>query len=724
MAKSADIYYVTDPWRVIERGFDPDRSRVSESIFSLANEFMGARGYFEEGTAAPSLLGSYFGGVYETSGEEGPGGYKGIVKQTHYMVCAADWLHTRLVADNEKLCIGESHIENFERVLDMRSGELTRSFVWILQNGKRVSVKFSRVLSMTDARQACQRVELSCDGECEVWLEMGINGGVVHQITGRCDWRKISGDSDGATAFLISETKTTRQQTRCAISVTHTDGIAKPIHEDWLVGTRIEASLTQPFRAERMVFNQVSEGASFEEDCFADYNTILASNRTHYDEFWRKSDVVIEGDLLNQQGIRFCLFQLHQTYLGLSGGHNIGAKGLTGEAYNGHAFWDTETYCLPYYLFTEPKAAKNLLMFRYNTLPQARLRAAQLDCAGACYPIATLNGTEACALWQHASLQMQPSTAVAYGIWNYVHQTGDDEFLRGPGLDMLIEISRYLVTRGDWNADRSGYGYYGVMGPDEFHMMVNNNYYTNLMGKKTLEYTLKVLASHPRADVSEEEKQTFRACAERMIMPNRKGLVFEQHEGYFSLPHIDAHAIPREEFPLYEHWSYDRLYRTDMIKQPDVLMAMFLYPGDYSKDELRANYEYYESRCIHESSLSPSVHSIHASALGLLDEARGFFGFATRLDLDNYNLNTGDGLHLTSIAAAWATIVFGFAGLRADGDMPSLAPTLPDGWTRYSLLLNLSGRFVRVTVDANGAAVTRESGEPLEILLNGEKITV
>ena len=722
MAKSADTYYVCEPWRIVEEGFHPEYALTGESIFSLANEYMGVRGYFEEGSKTPSLLGCYFGGVYELDGEDTPGGYKGIVKQTHYMVCATDWLYCRITVDGERLCIGESSVTDLQRVLDMQSGEMTRSFTWVLQNGKRVHVRFSRLLSMQDEHQASQRIALLADTACAAEVELGIDGTTVHQMTGRCDWHEVDAKASGKQAWLKSETKTTGQTVRCAMDII-TDGAVTPVRRKLYAGALVKLALEAGKAAtlEKRVHNLVNGDG---EPTFAGYDDILCGNRTHYQDFWNHSDVMIEGDELNQQGIRFCLFQLHQTYRGLDGRHNIGAKGLTGEAYNGHAFWDTETYCLPYYLLTNADAARSLLMFRHNTLPQAMRRAPQLDCSGACYPLATLNGNEACTLWQHASLQMQPSTAVAYGIWNYVHQTGDKAFEQGPGLEMLIEICRYLASRGDWNADHSGYGYYGVMGPDEFHMMVHHNYYTNLMGKKTLEYTLQVLEAVPDAKVSVQEKENWRACAEKMILLQDEKGVFEQHEGYFSLPHIDVDAIPREEFPLYSHWSYDRIYRTDMIKQPDVLMAMFLYPGDYPQDVLRANYDYYEPRCIHESSLSPSVHSILASALGKHKEAHDFFGFATRMDLDNYNRNTGEGLHLTSIAAAWVTIVFGFAGLRTDGEIPSFAPALPTGWTKYSFLLTLSGSVLRVTVDANGTSFQRESGGPVTLVLHGERMVV
>jgi maltose phosphorylase len=347
-----------------------------------------------------------------------------------------------------------------------------------------------------------------------------------------------------------------------------------------------------------------------------------------------------------------------------------------------------------------------------------------------------LNGKEACTLWQHASLQMQPSTAVAYAVWNYHHFTGDDAFLFKEGIELMVEISRYCASRGDWNQDHTAYGYYGVMGPDEFHLMVNNNYYTNLMGKKTMEFTLTVLdrmereapdalrALNEKLGITGEERANWASCAKAMLIHQDNHLVFEQHEGYFNLPHIDVQKIPATDFPLYHHWSYDRIYRTDMIKQPDVLMAMFLYPGDYTLQEKAANYDYYEPRCIHESSLSPSIHSIFASELKRHKEAFRFFGFAARLDLDNYNCNTAEGLHLTSIAAAWVTIVFGFGGLRTDGPLPALAPSIPAAWEGYRFGLTLSGSTLNVHVGREKLTLSLVKGEPVKLLIYGKEITL
>lgn len=753
MAKIADSYFLCKPWQVVEKGFDPSHNQVSESVFSLGNEQMGIRGYFEEGSCVKGLLGSYFGGIYELDGEDAPGGYKGIVKQTHYMVCAPDWLHCPIEVDGHPLDLGSCTYSDFERVLDLKTGLLTRRLIWTLPEGKSISLVFERIVCMDDPHQAAQRITLTAlNCQAEAILSPGVNGAVIHQTTGRCDWQDKGGLLGGAAAAHLYATKTTHQKVLCAFSLDLSEGCtAVPVQKPLYSGYSVPVSLSpdKPFMMERRVWNaacrkgegleptdtllkngvrQAKEADSFE--------SMLKKNAVHYKAMWHTEDVQIDGDPKNQQGIRFCLFQLHQTFRGYDGRNNIGAKGLTGEAYNGHAFWDTETYCLPYYLLNDQRAARNLLLFRYHTLDAARERARQLDCRGACYPVATLNGKEACTLWQHASLQMQPSTAVAYGIWNYHHLTRDDAFLFREGIEMLIEISRYCASRGDWNQDHTTYGYYGVMGPDEFHMMVNNNYYTNLMGKKTLDFTLQVLrrmeteapesfsATENKLHLTLAERLEWAACAKAMRLSQDEHLVFEQHEGFFELPHLDIHSIPTTDFPLYHHWSYDRIYRTDMIKQPDVLMAMFLYPGDYSLAEKRANYDYYEPRCIHESSLSPSIHAIFASELKRHREAFQFFGFAARLDLDNYNCNTCEGLHLTSIAAAWVTIVFGFGGLRTDGETPILNPSIPAAWKGYSFCLKLNGGTLKVKVNREGVTSACLNGEPVTLMVYGKTILV
>lgn len=707
MAKTARKHFYGDGWNITEKQFSADFSRVAESIFSLGNEYMGSRGYFEEGTSAPSLQGSYLNGVYEYSADKQETGYKGISTKNHFMVNAADYWKLQISLNGKPFDMAKCVTENYERNLSLKCGRLTRKVTWLM-DGVRLEMNFCRFLDMENCGRAYQSVEFTADKDCTLVLSAEVNfNGKHNDKPSRWQQRKIFDNG------LLCGTSTSSQTAAVFMDATVDGGrSANILKEDKCVRhvfeLKLKAGETHTFtrlvavnadksgkdcskKAQDELKRQIKEG----------YGAALKRNEKYWADFWDRSDIEIIGDDENQQGIRYCIFQLQQTYHAADPTDNIGAKGLTGEAYGGLAFWDTESYCLPYYLFNNPAAAKCLLMYRYNTLAQAKNRAQELDCEGACYPISTINGNESCGLWQHASLQMQPSTAVAYGIYHYVNVTGDTQFLYREGVEMLVEICRYLVTRGQWSADKKHFGYYAVMGPDEFQMMVNHNTYTNYMAKKTFDYTLDVVkksGAAKRLKLSQAELDEWKRCSDAMkILYDEKTQLYEQHEGYYNLPHIDIDSIPDSDFPLYSHWSYDRIYRNDIIKQPDVLMFQFLYNGDFSKECKRANYEYYEPRCLHESSLSPSVHSILACELGMEQKAKTFFAFATRLDLDDYNRNTFEGLHTTSIAAAWMNIVYGFGGLRSDREI-SVSPMLPKGWQSYSFSLLIHGVTVKFTV--------------------------
>ncbi|HEY8390344.1 MAG TPA: glycosyl hydrolase family 65 protein [Clostridia bacterium] len=728
MAKTACRYFKGDGWTIEEIGYDAEKNAVSESIFSLCNEYTGVRGIIEEGVSAKSLIGTYFNGIYEYAKDITPIHYKGIVQRTHFMINSVNYLYTEIYADGLKLDIAKCNISDFKRSLNLKNGELIRSFIWKTHKGN-LEVSFRRFLSMIDCRFGFQKIHIkSIDFEGEIQIISGLDFNILH-FSKENFWQHESCRIEKDHVFLCASTPTTNQRIMSSFGLKVQNNCLEnqrtDIKESKFAAKKLMFQLekNQYIDIEKNICN-IAEKQKTSKDLLSeaqtalnnscDYMQSLKDNQNHWSEFWSKSDIEIKGDLNNQQGIRFCLFNLHQTLHGLDRTNNIGAKGLTGEAYSGHTFWDTETFCLPFYLFNDLAAAKNLLLYRYKTLPQAKSRAKELDCLGACYPIATLNGYEACTLWQHASLQFQPSTGVAYGIMHYFKISKDTEFLYNQGIEMLLEISRFLITRGQWNADGSRFGYYGVMGPDEFQMMVNHNCYTNFMAKKTLEYTLQVLdeinqKNYQRflnLEVSENEINTFTKCADSMYIPyDNESMIFEQHAGYFDLPHVDVDSIPIEDFPLYYHWSYDRIYRNDMIKQPDVLMFMFLFYSDFSLKQLKANYDFYKPRTIHESSLSPSIHSILAAALDYEQDAIKFFEFATRMDLDDFNRNTLEGLHMTSIAAAWMNIVYGYGGLRSDSNKITICPKIPEIWSQYSFKINFNNKNYKITVNHNEAFV-------------------
>lgn len=759
MAKDADKYIKVDPWNIIEEGFNPGYSPVSESLFSLANEYMGVRGYFEEGYSGEKLIGSYFNGVYEKKKFEKH--YKGVIDEQFFMVNGVDWLYTRLKLDGEELDLARSAISGFTRTLDMKKGLLTREFTWTTRSGKKLKITFSRFLSMVRSQLACQAVHfqaLNFNGTLSV--KTGLDFSPEHMAMKRNFWECPKKGSEHGIRAILGKTVNTGKMVFSGFRL-NCPGAADIKEYDEKKGTgcsfKLDLKEGKESFFEKLIYNEAEHSETvLEADeiveaveaveavekvwengmsrakqlLSASYKEIFLEHCRFWEKVWESLDISIEGDPENQQGIRYCIFQLHQTFHGETPGLNIGAKGLTGEFYNGNAFWDTEIYCLPFYIFNNPQAARSLLEFRYKTLPQAMERAKELDLEGAFYPVATINGKECCNLWQHASLQLQASTAVAYGIAHYVNILNDRDFLYTRGLEMLIQICRMLAARGQWNSKGDTFGYYSVMGPDEFQMMVNNNCYTNLMAKKTFEYTIHVIdgmkVENPSAlskvmelvGLNKDELPDWRHKGQniKILFSPETGL-YEQHEGYFDLPHIDVQSIPRDEFPLYHHWTYDRIYRNDMIKQPDVLMFFFLYNQDYSFEEKEVNYNYYESRCIHESSLSPSIHSILASEIGKHKEAFDFFKFATRMDIDNYNRNTGEGLHITSIAAAWMNIVYGFGGMRSDGDILTFNPSIPDKWNTFSFRVLYKETIVSLEIDKEKVLLKVKGEKKLTIKL-------
>lgn len=746
MGKYADRYFKIHPWQIIEEGFDPAYSQVAESIFSLGNEYTGLRGYFEEGYSGDSLQGSYLNGVYERRMLP-KSGYKGMLPFTEFMVNTVDWVYTRIVCNGQPLDLAVSHVTDFRRVLDLRSGILSRSFVWQVDAKTALELSFERFTSMEREQFVGQKLTIKAlAGTADVTVRAGLDFTRPHVSMGDSMFEVGSQSSTGSHARILAATKTTKQRVYAAAVFKGMEGTpweyeagiaSNCFHtvlktEESTALDRVVALLSARSDAEQASLHERIQTANAELETIG-YETLKAASSSWWKKQWAVSDIEIVGDAENQQGIRFCIFQMHQTLHTAKYGAVFGAKGLTGEAYNGNTFWDSEVCCLPFYLFNNPEAAKSFLKFRYDTLSEAKERAADLDCKGAFYPIATISGRECCDLWQHASLQPQASTGVAYGLWNYVHQTGDTEFLYSYGAEMLVEISRMLATRGDTDPVTGKYGYYCIMGPDEFQMMVHHNAYTNFMAQKVLRFTMETLAQMekdaPEAcrklNVTAEELADWQDKADRMYIPyDEETKLFEQHMGYFHLPILDINSIPVEEFPLYSHWSYERIYRNSMIKQPDVLMFMMLYGSEFTKEQLAANFDFYEPRCIHESSLSPSIHSILACRLGRMEKAENLFGFATRMDLDNYNRNTHEGLHTTSIAGAWMNIVYGFGGLRSDANILSIAPCIPKGWEKYTFSVCVGESVLRVAVTQTEVKLEVVNGEAVKLKLYDKEITV
>lgn len=731
MAKEAIKYYGVDPWKITETGFDPERGRVSESIFSLGNEYMGTRGYFDEVYSGDSLKGSYFNGVWEEKPITYFEHFKGLSERCCFMINANNWIYTRIFANGEELDLAKCTVEDFYRELDMKHGIVTRTFRW---NG--IKFTFERFISMTERAIAAQKITFESVGfKGEVKVVAGSDFTPFHEEENRNFWHEVY-KADGCIAActessgqrVYSEFRAnmkpdrffTEEKKSCAeYSFELSDGEEKTFE-------RLSVNITE--KDKTVPDNEfIKNSAERAEKLFArSYDCYKADHEKFWENVWSKLDIVIDGDEENQQGVRFCIFNLHQTYHGEDGSLNIGAKGLTGEKYSGWTFWDTETYCLPFYMFNNPQAAKNLIMYRYNTLKQAMDRAIEQDTKGACFPMVTIDGTESCGVWQHGNLEIHVTAAVAYAVWHYVTNLKDKKFLYKYGVELLVQVSRYFASRGGFSPKNGDFGLYGVMGPDEFHMMVNNNTYTNYMVKKMFLYTLDVINEMKTEcpemipALEDGELEDWKLKADKMrISYDEDTKLFEQHDGYFDLPHIDVNSISPDRVPIYKYWAYDSIFRVNMLKQPDVVLMLFFFSKDFTLEQKAANYDFYEARCFHESSLSPSIHSIIAAEIGKADQAYEYAKYASRLDLDDYNRNTHQGLHVTSAAAAWMNIVYGFGGMRSDDDMLFFKPTLPKEWKGYQFKILYRGKVLTVDIRNGKAKFTLDGdAEPINICGN------
>ena len=752
MPKVADRYLEVDPWLIVEKGFHPDRSRVSESIFSSANETMGVRGYFDEGYSGDRHQGSYINGVYESRKIDKS--YKGISTSGNYMVNTLDWLYTRISVAGELLDLNKSKFDDFKRSLDMRIGVVTRSFVWHCASGAKLKLTFERLVSMATPQLGCQRLSVeSLGAAAEIKIHFGLDFDTVHESSGGKNfWDCQKQSEESGSACILASTKNTQQSVFASCRLISAPQLAASyLDEEKKVSYQVQFTLPagakQSFE-KLVVIERFDKGTSLDSawtqglalrDKISppSFDTAKTAHAAYWEELWSTLDATIEGDPENQQGLRYSIFQLHQTYHGANPKANIGAKGLTGEFYNGHTFWDSEAYCLNFYLFNNPKAAKNLLLYRYHHLPQAIARAKEIDCEGACFPFATINGEEDCGLWWIANTEVHVGLAIFYAIWHYARITEDKAFLYREGAELLVQLSRFYASRGQFGQVTGKFGLLGVMGPDEFKLMVNHNCYMNLLMKKTLSYTAEVLQEMQKKAPKEfktlstklklkptEPKEWLKKAKLTRILQDKKTGVFEQNEGFFDMPHMDLKSIPAEQFPLYHSWSYDRLYRYDMHKQPDVLLFLFFFNREFSSKVKKQNYDYYEPRCIHESSLSPAIHSILASEIGYHDQAYSLAQFASRLDLDNYNRNTREGLHTTSLSAAWMNLVNGFGGMRSDGKLLSFEPSIPKKWKSFSYRILYRGCVLSVKVDKKEVELKLIKGKEIAAEVYGKRVRI
>ena len=753
-------YFEVDKWKIIEKGFDPEENRVAESVMSLGNGHMGLRGNFAEKYTGDSLQGTYIAGVYYPD-KTVVGWWKiGYPENFAKVLNAVDFIGLDVKINGVELDLAADHwqLENFERILDMKLGLFQRKFTVKDQDNRQTEIISRRFLSMDQREVGVITYQVKpLNHTARLELSPHLDGTITNEDAnyGEVFWDEVDKEAFKDQACLTMKTKKTEYIVSSAVNYQYS---REPInrsynitekniqhHAEFSVEPGEELKLTRYLglttnrdyqdhqvaqRAQNISANAMNTG---EEQLFIDH-------KKAWEAIWEESDIVIKGDVKAQQGIRFNIFQLYQTYTGHDPRLNIGPKGFTGEKYGGATYWDTEAYCLPFYLNTsDNEIARNLLYYRYRHLEKAKENADKLGSKGALYPMVTMNGEECHNEWEITFEEIHRNGAIVHAIKNYLDYTGDYQYLFDYGIEVAIEVSRYWADRVHYNPRKEVYMLIGVTGPNEYENNVHNNWHTNRMASWTLEFTLeslnKIKAEAPARyqailsefGLKEKELNKWQDIIDNIYYPvDKERGIFLQQDGYLDKVLKPASEIPEEDLPLHQNWSWDRILRSCYIKQADVLQSLYFLQDKYDLDTIRRNFDFYEPKTVHESSLSPCIHAILASKIGYKEKAYNLYLRTARLDLDNYNNDTEDGLHITSMAGTWMSIVHGFAGMKMRDGKLSFAPFIPENWQGYSFQLNINQSIISVEVGADKVVIELKSGPELTINLYQEdfKLTI
>jgi alpha,alpha-trehalose phosphorylase len=771
--------FPVDPWRLVETQHDADDLGVTETLFTVANGYLGMRGNPEEGRDAYAH-GTFLNGFHETWPIRHAEAAFGFARTGQTIVNAPDAKLVKLYVDDEPLNLSMADLEHYERSLDFRDGVLRRRVVWRTPSGKRVQVDSSRMVSMTQRHLAVITLEVTMlEGDAPIV----ISSQLLNRQDGKDEYHDASrsmGDApDPRKAGVFDDRvleprlhyardnrmmlgyECANSRMTVAVAADHhldtKDRVETVQREDedlTKLVFRVEATEGRTVRLVKAVAYHSSRGVPVRElsdRCDRTLDRATAHDVQHYhreqrawfDEFWAASDVQVTAadgrpaseQAAVQQAIRFNLFSLAQASA-RADQLGVPAKGVTGSGYEGHYFWDAEVYVAPFLTYTAPYAARNLLQFRRKMLPAARHRAREMAQSGALFPWRTINGEEASAYYAAGTAQVHIDADIAYALVQYVLATGDRGFLVRDGIDILVETSRMWADLGFWrtNGDPS-FHIHGVTGPDEYTTVVNNNLFTNVMARYNLEQTVEALTwikeQEPtayqqviaRLGVEDDEVEEWSRCAAGMHIPFDEGLGIHPQDDFFLDREVwDLSKTPDELRPLLLHYHPLVIYRFQVLKQADVVLALFLQGDRFTAEEKRADFEYYDPITTGDSTLSAVVQSIMAAEVGYHDVAWGYFLQALYVDLMNLHDNTVDGLHVASAGGVWGAVVFGFAGLRDTGGRLSFDPRLPDAWSEITFPLCWHGERLRVRVCVDALEIVSEGdGHDVEITVRGAR---
>ncbi|WP_256639179.1 glycoside hydrolase family 65 protein [Streptomyces murinus] len=748
--------YAVEPWTVRETTLDLDVLAQSESVFALSNGHVGWRGNLDEGEPH-GLPGSYLNGVHEVHPlPYAEAGY-GYPESGQTVINVTNGKVLRLLVDDEPFDLRYGRLTAHERVLDLRRGVLERTCEWTSPAGSTVRVRSTRLVSLTQRAVAAVAYEVEAvDARSRVVIQSelvaneslpGSDGDPRAAMALQSPLEQEDHLATGNRLRLVHRTR--RSGLRVAVAADHVVSGPERTTTRSESGTDL-ARLTvtsvlepgQSLRVEKLVAHGWSATRSL--PAMADqvdaalaaaahdgWPGLLADQRACLDDFWARADVEVSGDEEIQQAVRFALFHVLQAGARAER-RAIPAKGLTGSGYDGHAFWDTEMFVLPVLTHTAPAAVAEALRWRYSTLDEARERAAQLGLSGAAFPWRTIAGPEGSAYWPAGTAAFHVNAGIADAVVRYVEATDDTAFEREAGVELLVETARLWRSLGHHDA-HGVFHLDGVTGPDEYSAVADDNAYTNLMARQNLLAAADVVERHPREaarlGVDEEESAAWRDAAGAMHVPYNAELgVHEQHSGFTRYQRWDFDGTRSDQYPLLLHFPYFDLYRKQVVKQADLVLALYTCDGwfaeRYDEEQIARNFAYYEPLTVRDSSLSACCQAVVAARTGHLDLAYDYTAEAALMDLHDLEHNTRDGLHIASLAGTWMALVAGFGGMRRDGEGLRFAPRLPERLSRLAFHVQFRGRRLRVRIDADKTTYELLDGPPLDLRHHGDAVTV
>jgi maltose phosphorylase len=757
-------YIIPNNWSIIEEGFDAERVKSSESLFSIGNGAMGQRANFEENYSGETFQGSYIAGIYYPDKTKVGWWKNGYPEYFAKVLNAPNWIGIEIEINGENFDLNTcSEVRHFKRELNMKKGWYHRSFEAKLQNGTEIKVDIRRFLSLESDELGVIKYEITpLNTDANIIYKPYIDAGVKNEDANWEEkfWEALDVNQSENDAFVVARTFKTHFNvaTYMSNSILLNDEIlnSKPnfahASEDKVqFSYEVYVGKGQKSAIQKLGGYTVSLNHEKSELISAAQNVINSAKAKGYDallqeqidawaKIWEMSDITIDGDVKAQQGIRFNIFQLNQTYLGKDSRLNIGPKGFTGEKYGGSTYWDTEAYCIPFYMATkDQQVARNLLTYRYNQLDKAIENAAKLgfNNGAALYPMVTMNGEECHNEWEITFEEIHRNGAIAFAIFNYYRFTGDYSYIPEKGLEVLIAIARFWHQRATFSTNKDQFVILGVTGPNEYENNVNNNFYTNYLAKWCIDYALEQVekvatdyaSDHSRimskVNLDKAELLQWQKVADKMYLPfSDEHDVYLQQDGFLDKELVKVHDLDKSQRPINQKWSWDRILRSPYIKQADVLQGFYFFEDHFSKEQLEKHFDFYEPFTVHESSLSPCVHSIQAAVLDKMDMAYTFYLRTSRLDLDDYNKEVEEGCHITSMAGTWMSIVEGFGGMRVKNDALHFEPRIPEQWQGYSFKINFRNQILQVSVNANETKFALEGTKELTVFVNGNAVLV